>query len=236
MPTSPTTPSAWSIRSGDSETSSTDSNGNTTDYTTVDVTASFDLNSFAPVFTSSTPNTIGGFQVPGTTVNVTGTFPSGPQSQLRLACAANYGQNHSIAAAFGAQNTFVGNLFGGNTVSNLVNLGQSVFGNGTPTSGDIASTILSGGGQGLPGGGPGFKGVAGQASDAIVGGAVSAGYGAIAGVGQETIELGITAAGTVATPVAQLSAQTLTNVAIGVGLAKLAFDLTTFAIGFAKCE
>jgi RHS repeat-associated protein len=59
----------------DSETSSTDSSGNTTDYTTVDVTADLDFNSFAPVFTSLNPNNIGGFDVPGTTVNVTATAP-----------------------------------------------------------------------------------------------------------------------------------------------------------------
>jgi hypothetical protein len=51
--------------------------------------------------------------------------------------------------------------------------------------------------------------------------------------GAETIELGITASGTVATPVAQLSTQTLTNVATGVGLAKFAFNLGTFAYGYA---
>jgi hypothetical protein len=62
---------------------------------------------------------------------------------------------------------------------------------------------------------------------------VAGAYGAIAGVGAEPLELGITAAGTVATPVAQLSTQTLTNVATGVGLAKFAFDLTTFAYGYA---
>jgi hypothetical protein len=69
-----------------------------------------------------------------------------------LACAANFGQNNSIAAAFGAQNNFVGNLLGGNSVSGILNLGMMVFGNKMPTGGDIASTILSGGGQGLPGG------------------------------------------------------------------------------------
>jgi len=60
-------------------------------------------------------------------------------------------------------------------------------------------------------------------------------YNAIPGVGAEPIELGITATGTVATPVAKLSTQVLSNVAFGVGVAKFAFDLTTFAIGFVKC-
>jgi RHS repeat-associated protein len=85
--------------------------------------------------------------------------PRSQGSTSRLTCAANYGQNHSIAAAFGAQNSFAGNLFGGNTFSNLAYLGQSIFGSRTPTGGDIAGTILGGAGQGLPGGGPGFKGL-----------------------------------------------------------------------------
>jgi hypothetical protein len=110
------------------------------------------------------------------------------------------------------------------------------FGNQTPTGGDIASVILSGGGQGLPGGGPGFKGAGGIASDAIVGGAVSAGYNAIAGVGQQTLELGISAS-TVATPVAQLSAETLGTIASGVGLAKFALDAGTVLYGYlAACH
>jgi len=62
--------------------------------------------------------------------------------------------------------------------------------------------------------------------------AVGAGYNAIAGVGAEPIELGITAAGTVATPVAQLSTETLSNVAFGVGVAKFGFDAGTFLYGY----
>jgi hypothetical protein len=89
----------------------------------------------------------------------------------------------------------------------------------------------------LPGGGPGFKGVAGQLNDAVVGGVVAGTYNAVAGVGQETIELGITATGTVATPIAQLGAQTLEDVVGGVGLAKLGFDASTFLYGYyASCH
>jgi len=109
-------------------------------------------------------------------------------------------------------------------------LGQSVFGTRTPTGGDIGGTILGGGGQGLPGGGPGFKGAAGQASDAIVGGAVSAGYNAITGVGQQTLELGISGntLATVATPLAATTVGTIVGYA---NLAKLALDAGTFAYG-----
>jgi RHS repeat-associated protein len=168
--------------------------------------------------------------------NPQGTETKPPKGQpqtpgSRLACAADFGQNHSIAAAFGKQNSFVGNLFGGNTFSNLAYLGQSVFGSRTPTGGDIAGTILGGAGQGLPGGGPGFKGAAGQASDAIVGGAVSAGYNAITGVGGQTLELGITASGTVASVATPLAATTVGTIVGYANLAKLALDAGTFAYG-----
>ena len=39
--------------------------------------------------------------------------PGSNNVSQKLACAAQFGQNHSIAAAFGAQNNFVANLFGG---------------------------------------------------------------------------------------------------------------------------
>jgi len=80
-------------------------------------------------------------------------------------------------------------------------------------------------------GGPGFKGVAGQASDVIVESGVSAAY-SIAGVGEEPIELGITAVGTVATPVAELSTEALENAAGGLALAKAGFDVSTFLYGY----
>jgi hypothetical protein len=43
--------------------------------------------------------------------------------QGRLNCAARFGDNHSIAAAFHAQNTFIGQFLGGNTVSGLTDIG-----------------------------------------------------------------------------------------------------------------
>jgi hypothetical protein len=141
---------------------------------------------------------------------------------------ANYGQNHSIVAAFGAQDNFAGNLFGGNSVSGLINLGRMVFGSATPTTSSIASTVLKGGTQGIPG----LSGAVGQARGAASQFAVGAGYNAIAGVGQETLELGITASGQIATSAAQLSAETLGNVAFGVGVAKFAFDFYTVSYGY----
>jgi hypothetical protein len=138
-----------------------------------------------------------------------------------LDCAAQFGQNHSIAAAFGAQNNFVANLFGGNSVSGLVNLGLFVSGKKTPTAGQLATIPLRGAAQGIPvpPGHPGLSGVMGQLRGLGVQSAVAGTYNAIAGVGAETIELGITATGTVATPVAQLGAETLSNVAFGVAVA-----------------
>jgi hypothetical protein len=98
----------------------------------------------------------------------------------------------------------------------------------------LASITLKGAAQGIPvpPGNPGLSGATGQLRSVVVQGAVSGAYNTFAGVGAETIELGITAAGTVATPVAQLSTQTLTNVATGIGLAKFAFDLGTFSYGY----
>ena len=155
----------------------------------------------------------------------------------RFACASEFGKNHSISAAFGAQNTFVGGLFGGNTVSSLVNLGLAVSGNGSLSNADVGKILLKGGAQGVPvpPGNPGLSGAAGQLRSLGVQNAVAAGYNAIAGVGAQPIELGITASGTIATEVGRLSASALTNISTGVGLAKFAFDFTTFAIGYAKC-
>ncbi len=74
-------------------------------------------------------------------------------------------------------------------------------------------------------------GAAGIASDAIAGRAVSAGYSSIAGVDQETLELGISA-NTVATPLAQLGAGTVGSIVSGVGFAKLGLDGVTVLYGY----
>lgn len=64
----------------DEESYAQSPDGSITDYTSVDVTATLDITSFAPVFGFSFPNTIGGFDVPGTVVDVTATFLPGPQA------------------------------------------------------------------------------------------------------------------------------------------------------------
>lgn len=94
--------------------------------------------------------------------------------------------------------------------------------------------LLKGGGQGIPGprGVPGWSGASGQIRGLGIQSAVSVGYNAIAGVGAEPIELGITASGNIATSVAELSTATLSNVAYGVGIAKFVWDAGTFAYGY----
>jgi hypothetical protein len=152
-----------------------------------------------------------------------------------VSCAAQFGTNHSVAAALGLQNSFVGNLLLGNTASGLANLGLLAFGTRTPGATDVVGILSKGGAQGIPvpPGNPGWSGAAGQLRGAAVQGTVAATYNAIAGVGQETIELGITASGTIATPAAQLASTTASTIAYGVGLAKFAWDAGTFAYGYA---
>jgi len=137
-------------------------------------------------------------------------------------CAANYGQDHSIAAAFGVQDTVLGNLIGGNIVSGIVNTGLAITGNsnpnaapkvGLPTASTIGNSIIPS---------------VGSMTAEI-------GINAVKGVGQETIELGITASGSVATSVASVGATTVSNIATGIGAARLIFDAATFAYGFYKC-
>jgi hypothetical protein len=49
--------------------------------------------------------------------NLTNPFtqPKGGNLQQIIACANTFANNYSIAAAFGAQNTFIGNALGGNS-------------------------------------------------------------------------------------------------------------------------
>ena len=160
----------------------------------------------------------------------------------RIACAIQFGRNHSLAAGVGAifgdkvGNNFVTQLFLGNSVSRLAKIGTDVFGNTAPTAPQVASMALKGAGQGLPipNAGPGVRGLVGPARNAAVGTAVSAGYNVIAGVGQETLELGISASGNVATAVAPLASTTLQAVASGVAIGKFAFDGSVFVIGLIR--
>jgi hypothetical protein len=98
------------------------------------------------------------------------------------------------------------------------------------------SMVLKGGAQGIPvpPGNPGFSGAAGQAKGAGLSFLVQAGYNAVRGVGQEVIELGITDAGPIVTPVAQLTTEDLGNIAYGAGLVKFGVDASTFFVGLWK--
>lgn len=89
----------------------------------------------------------------------------------RIQCAADYGDEQSLAsrAAGGPAPNFAENLVGGNTISGLLDLRMDVFGDRAPSGSEIATGLLSGGGQGLPGGGPGFKGAVGVLQDAGLG-------------------------------------------------------------------
>jgi RHS repeat-associated protein len=127
----------------------------------------------------------GGTWVDTTIVNVNGDQPpDGPSSTFEngdqifpttvplsanhtvqgLQCAAQFGTNHSIAAAFDAQGNFLANLFGGNSVSGLVNLGLFISGDTTPTVAQLAAIPLKGAAQGIPvpPGNPGLSGAVGQ--------------------------------------------------------------------------
>lgn len=64
----------------------------------------------------------------------------------RLACAAKYGQAHSIGAAFGGGT--VANFLGGNAVSSLLNVGLAATGNGPAP--DPAKVYASGPFLGVP--------------------------------------------------------------------------------------
>jgi hypothetical protein len=67
----------------------------------------------------------------------------------------------------------------------------------------------------------------------LQGAGIQAAYGAVTGVGQETLELGISASGSVASVAAPLSETAL----FGVGVAKLAFDAVTVGYGYiAACH
>ena len=157
----------------------------------------------------------------------------------RLNCAAQYAQDHSIAAAFGLKNNFVAKLLAGNTIADLANLVLDVWGGATPTAAQLGSLLLNGGAQGVPvpPGHPGLEGATGQLTSTAVKGVVSSAFNAVAGVGAEPIELGITAAGTSATSVSGLSAAGLDAAAWWVGVGKFTYDIFAFAYGYAhKCQ
>lgn len=135
----------------------------------------------------------------------------------KLACAAKYGQAHSIGALFGGGT--IANFLGGNAVSSLVNLGLGVTGQ-QPFS---SPPNLVGVGLGLPvndvlrftGGTP--TPLYGSASGQIRSSALKAIFNAATESGGELAAEGGLTAG---------------EFASGVGLAKFGLDTLTFAIGY----
>lgn len=95
----------------------------------------------------------------------------------RIQCAADYADQNSLASHAAAGGNagegapapnFLENLFLGNPFSGLTDLGLDVFANRTPSGSEIATTLLSGGRQGMPGGGAGSKGAVGVVQDAAL--------------------------------------------------------------------
>jgi hypothetical protein len=129
-----------------------------------------------------------------------------PTFKDRIACAANYGDEKSLASKAGGGKSFLPNLVLGNVVSGIATLGLNLFANKPPTGQQIAIGVLSGAGQGLPGGGPGMKGPAGMAQDFVIEKAATQFVG-------------------------EAAAEGVANV---VGLVKFAYDGTSFLYGYFK--
>jgi hypothetical protein len=145
----------------------------------------------------------------------------------RLACAAKYGQAHSIGAAFGGGT--VANFLGGNSVSSVLNLGLALTGN-QPMSGP---PNLTGIGLGLP------------VNDVLrlTGGQTNPLYGSASGTIRSTAIQGIFNAATESGAISSIAAEggtiavqggvTAGEFASGVGIAKFGFDALTVAYGYA---
>ena len=150
-----------------------------------------------------------------------------------LACAAEFGDAHSLASKTGTQDSFLGKALLGNTFSGLTQLVLLAAGGPSrATTTDVGIAMLSGTHQGLPGGGNIGRGPLGVAQDAIVGPVAAAAYNTVAGAGTQTLELGL-GASRVATSIAGVTAE---SAAAAVGIAKVAGDFVVFGYGFAKCK
>jgi RHS repeat-associated protein len=148
----------------------------------------------------------------------------------KLACAADFGKKHSIASMLGLGDNYVANLFGGNSVSGLVNLGLSLTPGGAAP--DFAKMVAGGASLGVPvndalrlGGRQGIQGltsltgtVRSTALRSLFNAATSpATLTSIAAEGGEiALQGGITAG----------------EYASGAALAKFAYDVGTFGYGY----
>ncbi len=134
----------------------------------------------------------------------------------KLACAAKYGQAHSMGAAFGGG--AIANYLGGNTVSSLVNLGLAATGN-QPLS---SQPYLTGVGLGLP------------VNDVLrfSGGTTNPLYSSPGGYVRSQALQGIFNAATESSGVAAEAGLSAGEFASGIGLAKFGLDTLTFAVGY----
>ena len=137
----------------------------------------------------------------------------------KIDCANRFANDHSVAAALGAQNTFVGKALGGNIFGGLGELGVAVFGGGDFSSKDGAALAYGGAGLGIPipGSHPGLNGAGGVVQDGIVKVGAQYGYNILTGG-------------------AQLSTEALEETATGVGLVKAGYDALSYGYGLYKCR
>ncbi|HZT73830.1 MAG TPA: RHS repeat-associated core domain-containing protein [Terriglobales bacterium] len=155
----------------------------------------------------------------------------------RLACAASWAQNHSLAALLGAQNTKLGRAVAGNSVAGLVDLGLAVAGQGPLNSpARVAAQVYGGGlGAGIPGAWSGAVGgrFFGPGAGGLARNAVTSAYvNVVTGSGDELIT-GITGAAADAAS----GASTLGEAAVPfVGWVKFGIDLATLAGGWFACR
>jgi hypothetical protein len=154
----------------------------------------------------------------------------------RLQCANKFGNNHSLAALFGAQNTFVGQALGGNIFSGVGGLVTAVAGNGDLSLQDAALTVYGGASLGIPvpGNHPGLNGAGGMVQDTIVEGTTATAVNAFTGA--STAPVSVITGEAVAGTATQISTQALEDTATGIGLAKAAIDFGIYAYGFVKCK
>ncbi len=145
----------------------------------------------------------------------------------RLACAAKYGQAHSVGAAFGGGT--IANFLGGNSVSGVLNLGLALTGN-QPLS---EPPNLTGIGLGLPVND--VLRLTGRQTNSLYGSA----SGTIRSIAIQGIFNAATESGSISSSVAEggaISVQgglTAGEFASGIGIAKFGFDALTVAYGYA---
>jgi hypothetical protein len=149
----------------------------------------------------------------------------------KLACAAKFGNDHSIGAAFGRGK--VAMFFGGNTVSSLTNLGLALTGNGPPPQ-YPGALALNGPALGLP-----VNDALRLAGRQTIPQLTSA-SGFVRGQALQTVFKAATGPSSVTTLAGETALQggvTASEYASGIALAKFVYDGATFLYGyFGECQ